>query len=297
MAYTAQLVKGSEDGMLLRPGELSTYRQRYQVLHNGSGGTLLEDAAAATGLPVPKVTRGKTIRGASFVCMALESLVKRLDHASTYDAVAIFGARVFTDIPFVKITRSHGYRLVDVWVDPSAFPTDFAAAFPPTSAEQITGTKVDVNGVPVVRYRVPQQTITVEVMVDGPAAKASAGSALVPVSTELDAYAFKRNSADFLGCKKGTLLFEGGDESTVDDIWRVRSYVFVFDQWGFMEQRPALAPDGSPMTGAYTTWPDGTQIYQATRAWWYQPYKTLTAFSSIVPAAVLAELDNPTPAL
>lgn len=295
MAYTAQKVaKGSEHAQILRPGELSTIRHTYHLNYSGSGGTAIADALAASGLPLPKVSRLGNVLGRDFICMAVEDVALVDNHQSKYICQVLFGARTMPDVPYVKVTRVDGVRLVDRWRTGSGFPTDGTAAFPPTAAESVGGTALDIAGTPVVRYRVPTQRITVEVMHDATRLKHDTGTGFHDYNAELSTYAYKRNTNPLLGWPKGKLIYEGGTESPVDDIWRVRSYNFLADDWYHLEQRPDMAPDGSPRLGASATW-DSTTVYQSAKAWWYQPFPSFAALEALLPTGVLSEYDNPGP--
>lgn len=296
MAYTATVIhEGSRELNQQRPGELSTYEDSYAIVWSGAGGRALTDALGASGLPRPKITRGLSIQGATYVCMARQ-VAPHPDHPNDYTAKVLMAQRVQDDVPFVKVTRQAGVRLVDQYRRFSALPTDGAASFPPAVGDAVTGQAIDIAGNPAVRFRVPTQAITVEVMYDAAyAAFANSGNSVPDYNAENSTYAFKRNTAAILGWAKGKVLFEGADEATVDDIWRVRTYRFLADDWFHLEQRPALDIDGAPWLNTTATWADGTPVKQVGKVYWHQPYPDLAAFTSLLPAAVLAEVVNPTP--
>lgn len=299
MAYTAILTHdGSRSLSRERPGELSQYADVGHLVYSGSGGVALADALGATGLPAPKSSRGLTLNGSSYVCMKVE-VNPHPTHANDYVYKATYATRVNPEIPFVKVTRTAGVRLADQYRRFSALPTSGAASFPPVTADRITGTAIDINGTPAVRYRVPTQVITVEVMYDAPVVANASTTAVPDYEAEAATYAFKRNSAAFLGWGIGKVLFEGADESPVDDIWRVRTFRFTADAWAHLEQRIALHINGGPILDVAAVWADGfsTAVKQTTRVYWYQPFPDLAAFASLVPAGVLSEIATPTPAL
>lgn len=278
-----------------RPGELSTYTKKWLVTSNGGAdATDVFTCSDDTGLPRPKYTRlGTSGYKRTFVCVAVDvDPLKARPYA--WHVTATYTSRYSPDACFAKITRSGLERIMDRWRAGSLVDGDFT--WPPSLAgtEEADGDCLDIYGVPK-RTKVGQQQIVIEVMYDATELYDTTGSASPDYQTIHDTYRGKRNDAAFMGWDAGKVVFQGCDESGVDDVYRTIAYRFLADDMFHVEQRVVLEPNQRPLIAEPVTWPDTTEILCASKVRWYQPYEDTADFTDMFSACELAAIQNPVP--
>lgn len=296
MAHSFDLVPVSDTLSASMPGEISTFQQVGIFRSDGLGGSPADSWGVyfASEVPRPKAARLTTGTAwqKSFVC--INTVVKQLpEDGKTWIVTITWATRQNYDACAMKPTRSAGARLVDRWRD-GAPPAAGAATWPPTAGDEVSGTKLDVRGTPQ-RIAVPQQTVIVETFFDATFLRQASGVAWPNYQSINATYAFKRNSAAYLGWDAGKLLFLGCDETGVHDIWRTLTWRFLADEWFHLEQRPRLEANGKVLCADSSTWPDGSTMFHASKVAWYQPYPGTADFREMFDSCTKAQIDNPTP--
>jgi hypothetical protein len=197
--------------------------------------------------------------------------------------------------PWSRLSRRCIFRNVQLWTYPSSLPTNYNAAWPPTSV--ISGTSVDMMGTPE-NYRVWHHTIEVEIHIDRSYYKSLTGYAdYWPI--EWTSRLFKRNSGSFLSYPAGTVVFVGFQQALTEDPWDTYTLSFEADAWGHLEQRVIPNVTGGVLMTNVSTWA-GKPIKQADAAYWYQPWNRTIANSLydlnlLAPGGSFVEITDPTP--
>ena len=195
-----------------------------------------------------------------------------------------------------RLSRRCTFRNVQLWTYPSALPTNYNAAWPPTAI--IAGTPVDMMGTPE-NYRVWHHTLDIEIHLDRSYYKYLLSNAdYYPI--EWTSRLFKRNSVDFLNYPAGTVVFTGFQQALTEDPWDTYTLSFLADQWGHLEQRVIPNVTGGVLMTNVSTWAM-KPIKQADAAYWYQPWNRTVANSLynlnlLHPQGTFEEITNPSPA-
>lgn len=191
--------------------------------------------------------------------------------------------------PWFNLTRSTGFRTAAAYRSGASIftsvPANGTVSYPPSA--WIGGTKVDSNGQPL-QFKIAQQSIQVDILWDRTSDNATAvnagyASSPDPPSEWTSVYCNTRNDASFLGWPTGYVTYLGWTANESPDEWLVVSHRFLADDWQFLEQRPGPNAAGKPLLAAGPNWgsspvvPTQSQAYVA----WYQPYETLTDFSTL----------------
>lgn len=198
--------------------------------------------------------------------------------------------------PWSRLSRRCTYRNVQLWTYPTALPSNYNAAWPPTAV--IAGTSVDMMGTPE-NYRVWHHTLDVEIHIDRSYYKNLSGYAdYFPI--EWTNRLFKRNSISFLNYPAGTVVFTGFQQALTEDPWDTFTLSFLADAWGHLEQRVIPNVTGGVLMTNLSTWA-GKPIKQADAAYWYQPWNRTLANSLynlnlLSPSGSFVEITDPTPA-
>ena len=170
MAWTYTEITSSGSRHLMKPGEASTNVNVY----------LLESSTSATASDASnywRITLGrcpKTFRigvGSEWLTWVLASLeiTPVVDAVSKWIVKETFTSRDGCTC-LAKVSRSAGVRIVDQFRRATVPTSTTVGAFPPTTAEAIAGTKVDMRGTPF-KYQVHTQNIVVETMYEAAALK------------------------------------------------------------------------------------------------------------------------------
>ena len=197
--------------------------------------------------------------------------------------------------PWSRLSRRCTFRNVQLWKYPTALPTNYSAAWPPTAV--IAGTSVDMMGTPE-NYRVWHHTLDVEVHVDRSYVKNITSFAdYYPI--EWTNRLFKRNLISFLNYPAGTVVFTGFQQALTEDPWDTYTLSFLADAWGHLEQRVIPNVTGGVLMTNVSTWAT-KPIKQADAAYWYQPWNRTVANSLydlnlLAPGASFVEITDPTP--
>ena len=194
-----------------------------------------------------------------------------------------------------RLSRRCTFRNVQLWTYPSALPTNYNAAWPPTAV--IAGTPVDMMGTPE-NYRVWHHTLDIEMHLDRSYNKYQLSNAdYYPI--EWTNRLFKRNSVSFLNYPAGTVVFTGFQQAMTEDPWDTYTLSFLADAWGHLEQRVIPNVTGGVLMTNVSTWA-GTPIKQADAAYWYQPWNRTVANSlynlNLLSPNQFAEITDPSPA-
>lgn len=192
-----------------------------------------------------------------------------------------------------RLSRRATQRLVPMWVYPSTFPTNYAAAWPPTTP--VSGTQLDMMGQPE-QVRTWFHSFQIEIHEDLANDYANSSSSNYwPMwwTTKL----FKRNSVAFLGYDPGLVVFKGFSQAMTEDPWATFILEFEADGFGHLEQRVIPNVTGGVLMTGTATW-GASIVKQANAAYWYQPYTrsgALIDFDILSPAGHFNELTVPTP--
>lgn len=198
-------------------------------------------------------------------------------------------------IQWSRLSRRCTYRNVQLWTYPTALPSNYNAAWPPTAV--IAGTSVDMMGTPE-NYRVWHHTLDIEIHIDRSYYKNLSGYAdYFPI--EWTNRLFKRNSISFLNYPAGTVVFTGFQQALTEDPWDTFTLSFLADAWGHLEQRVIPNVTGGVLMTNLSTWA-GKPIKQADAAYWYQPWNRTLANSLydlnlLAPGGSFVEITDPTP--
>lgn len=254
---------------------------------------------AVAGLPkvrdrVPAAFRNTAKYMKAYVCRSVQA-TPRAEGMYRWEVRCTFGTLQVTvadeQAEYVAVTRQSGVRQAQTFRLAPTFPSNGSVTWP-TGVVDIAGTKVDLNGNPPT-YEVPQMTITVEVLWDRTKVVSSSPQAEPPTGS-WSTYIGKRNSAVFLGCGIGTLLYRGFSVSPAHEWYRI-AHTFVWDEWYHLEQVPGPIPTGAPACTSGVTIA-GLVVLQADKVVWFQKYQSTADFSNIVDSLQLAELTAPKPA-
>lgn len=177
---------------------------------------------------------------------------------------------------YCRLSRRGGMREVRTWISPNEMPTTGDAPWFPTAA--IAGTRVNIFGEPEIR-RVWHHQVSVDVWIDRSMMMLCNGTTDW-LATWNEAIGC-RNSSEWIGYSAGTAVFLGWSESLTNDPWTTYTLQFEADAWYHLEQRVLPHVDGSVLLEDVTT-VAGVAIRQATKAYWYQPFrKTKVGFNTL----------------
>lgn len=300
---------------LNKPGTESTLEEVYKVTWVPSTGNdqypgdqwLLVQASTSGSVRVPKVQSRYNSCDSNFKHWIVDSVEWRPNLEAPYSFtvnVRYYNMVSFdygTDkVPWTRITRTVSLRQAPMYRDGNYTIAPYMANYhwPPTA--DIGGDHVDINGAPS-SYAVAQCQFTIEFYWHRglQTGSSTAGGTVGPLEEPpmwILLSAGTRNTAAFLGFPKEQVLFQGYSASPINNQTYLMQYRFLFDQWGFFEQRPAPAFNGlNNLSTPSTNFID--QPYRhALKVAWYQPYVDLLDFQTIFPTDVYAALPNSLPA-
>lgn len=197
--------------------------------------------------------------------------------------------------PWVRVTRSMSTRTTPMFRrDPSSWPTDGDAAWPPST--DIGGDKMDINGSPR-PYNVPQQVITLEHQWDRTLVVSGSPQG-EPPSSLIATYAETRNSVAMFGWGVGQLLYKGFSIAPDDELY-ILHHTWIADPWYHLEQYPVPNAAGQPILGSVGSF-GGVTVKQCSNVVWMQRYSTKTDHTAMFDptswSQISAELTAPKPA-
>jgi hypothetical protein len=243
---------------------------------------------------VPGVRTRSPVAGSNsflktLVCRGVDSVPVR-DQIYTWAVTCRFSTFQIADGYHVQVTRQAQTRQANVWRINPTIPSNGDVTWP-TGVVDIGGTKVDVAGNPVA-YEVPQIQISLEELWDrtGQNAVNAVGE---PPTSLFASYIGTRNSAAFLGCDIGTLVYRGFTVSPQYEYYRIQ-HQWLWDQQYHLEQIAMPMPDGAPVCESIVTIA-GLDVLQCTKVGFFQKYPSKTSHSSLLSAATLGELTAPKP--
>jgi hypothetical protein len=204
-------------------------------------------------------------------------------------------------VSWSRLSRRCSFRNTPVWIVPSSYPTNYAAAWPPTTV--IPGsTRVDMMGAPE-NYRYWHHTLDIEVHLDRTYAQyhdTSHSADYWPIIWNQNL--LKRNLEVFLGYPAGTVVFTGYQQALTEDPWDTYTLSFLADEIGHLEQRVIPNVTGGVLMTNVSTWA-GKPIKQADAAYFYQPWAKDSGTAGLYDLNLLSpngvsfeEILNPTPA-
>lgn len=202
---------------------------------------------------------------------------------------------------WARLSRRCTFRNTPVWVVPSAYPANYAAAWPPTAV--IPGsTRVDMMGAPE-NYRFWQHSLDIEVHIDRTYAQFYDLSHFADYWPAIwNLRLLKRNSIAFLGYPAGQVVFTGYQQALTEDPWATYTLSFIADEIGHLEQRVIPNVTGGVLMTNVSTWA-GKPIKQADAAYFYQPWAKDAGSAGLYNLNLLSpngvsfeEILNPTPA-
>lgn len=252
----------------------------------------------ASGLPMVKKRLPSGVYGTdsllkSFVCRGVSLEILR-DAPYSWRATCRFSTfGYFGDDQgrYVQVQRQASLRNAQTWRMNAAMAYNSVSASTGIGTADIGGDKVDLNGNPQT-YDVPQMQISMEYLWDR---TAPAGSpAGEPPTSTWATYIGKRNNAAYIGCARGTLVYQGFTVSPSYEWYRIQ-HQFLWDAHFHLEQFPLPIPTGAPrcLPGATIA---GLVVLQCEKVGFFQRYPGEANFDNILPdAASLAELTAPKP--
>ena len=283
---------------LAMPGQEHTLDLQYQVRWEpASAGDAYpgdQQMYLASGLPrvrqrLPSAIYGSQTFLKTFVCRSVEATMQR-EQAYVWEVTCRFGSfetTSLTDGKYVQVTRASGVRGAQMYRSGVTFPATGNVTWP-GSVVDIGGTKVDLNGNPPT-YEVPQMTITLELLWDR-----TREATPEPPTATYSSYIGKRNSAAFLGCDAGTVVYQGFTISPSHEWYRIQ-HQFLWDAWFHLEQVPIPKPTGQPLCTSGVT-VAGVVVLQADKIGFFQKYQSTDNFSTMIGALNMAEITSPQPA-
>lgn len=225
----------------------------------------------------------------TFVCRSVDATMVR-ESPYTWNVVCRFSTLQVNDQGVhVAITRQSGTRQANIYRINPTIPSNGTVSWP-GSVIDIGGTKVDVAGNPVT-YEIPQMQISVEVLWDRTAQ--NGGTVGEPPTSLFTSYIGTRNSAAFLGCDIGTLVYRGFTVSPQYEYYRIQ-HQWLWDQQFHLEQIALPMPDGAPVCESITSIA-GVDVLQCSKVGFFQKYPSTTAHSSLLLTASLSEISSPKP--
>ena len=235
--------------------------------------------------------RQRHVSDTHFVCT--EAHVEYIS-TSLLSYTAIFTSLLYgcdDDHPWSRKAVRTGTRTVELWKDPTTYPANYAAPWPPTAV--VSGTSIDIMGKPETR-KVWHESLDIEVHVDRAYEKNVNGDADWWTNVWLPSIN-KRNSVSFLGYAAGRVAFMGFEEALTNDPWVTYILHFETDEIGHLQQRVLPNAKGTVLLTTSATWASKT-ILQADAAYWYQPFYKggLADFNGLWD---FSEITTPTPAV
>lgn len=283
-----------------KPGTESTFDEVYKVTWIGSSGqdSFPGDEFVIANASVPRPQNRYNDCGYNFRNWIVDNVEWRANqevpHSFTvtvrYTSVVPY-AQGFRR-PWTRITRTTQMRQMQIWTMWSGAIDESSYVWPPTTT--IQGQHVDINGVPSL-YQVPQQSFTVECYFHR-GLETLAGSPINEPPFFCTSYAGSRNDDSFLGFPTGTVLYQGFSASPVNDQTYILAYRFLYDQFGFFEQRPAPAVNNKYFMEPSQSQFIGVPYTICTKVGWYQPYTTKITMSGLFPSNVYSALGTTVPA-
>jgi hypothetical protein len=224
----------------------------------------------------------------TFVCRSVDATVVR-DAPYTWNVTCRFTTFQIADGQHVAITRQSSTRQANVYRIGPTIPANGDVVWP-AGVVDIGGTKVDAAGNPVT-YEIPQMQISMEILWDRTAQ--NGGTVGEPPTSLFTSYIGTRNSAAFLGCDIGTLVYRGFTVSPNWEYYRIQ-HQWLWDQNFHLEQIALPMPDGAPVCESIVTIA-GVDVLQCSKVGFFQKYPSKTAHASLIAAANLGEITAPKP--
>jgi hypothetical protein len=295
MSPTTKMIEmpSSSSAEMAMPGEEVTWTQAFRFFTTDINPTVWDVLGDAL---VPK--QGQRYAGvladyrSNFVCRSVSATpVPQAPQSQAWDIRVKWTCRAPQDPtrPYFKISRSTTTRTAQFWRTGSMWTNAIADGTEPMPPVQdLGGVKTDTNGQPIT-MPVFQQQIQVDVLWDRTKDNSSAlgyAASPDPPMNWYDDFGYSRNSAAFLGWPIGYVIYQGWSFNPGPDEMGILSHRFLADNFQFCEQRPLPNTSGKPLLDTGLTW-GGTAgtpaipVQAQKYVFWYQPYRTLTNFSTL----------------